>query len=138
MFTRAALTAPDFVRVGPSRIKNAGLGVFATADIPKGTLIGEYKGVRLPPSYCETEKSRDDRYIFQVTKNGKCIFVISAANPRSRKTNFTRFINSIKPGQEHKQNCEFFQAYRRIFLRACGDIKASQELLCDYGDSYPL
>lgn len=69
-----------YLRVGPSSVPGAGLGVFVTAPrIPQGTLLGTYPGVVLPLTnqlpklqlypHCETYVWRfsDSRYIIDPT-----------------------------------------------------------------------
>jgi SET domain-containing protein len=137
MFSRAALTCPSHIQIKQSKIPNAGLGAFATTVIPAHTIIGEYTGERLS----EEQINVDDRYVFTIKdKKGKALYYISARNPRSRKnpSNWTRFVNSIRKGEKHKQNCEFFQYSKHIYLRTCIDIQANQELICNYGPDYDL
>src|SRR5206468_10535527 len=50
------------VRVGPSRI--AGQGLFAAQDIPKGTRIIQYIGVRIPKEESAERLAEGNTYIF--------------------------------------------------------------------------
>jgi len=61
-FTR--IPVPKQLRVKNSTIRNAGLGVFATELIPKGTKMGPYKGVILQDS--DIGPDTDCRYVWEV------------------------------------------------------------------------
>ena len=45
---RAYLTLPPGLRIGPSKIKGAGFGVFSTTFVSKYTWLGEYEGEIVP------------------------------------------------------------------------------------------
>ena len=59
---RAWQTLPDGLGIKGSDIPNAGLGVFSTKFIPKGTRFGPYEGIK-KKNY---EKSISKRYSWQV------------------------------------------------------------------------
>jgi len=107
----------DHLKVKRSR---AGLGLFATALIPKGEYV-EYVGKIIPNS--EAEKMVGARYLFEVnarwTING------------SERSNLARYINhSCAP------NCESMQDGKRIFIKAIKNIQPNEELVYDYGKEY--
>jgi hypothetical protein len=99
-----------------------GKGVFATRNIPAGTLVIEYDGERM------TAKQADRRYnpspdnpthtFYFSLENGK---VIDGAND-------ARWINhACEP------NCEAREENGRIFIYALRDIRRGEELNYDYG-----
>ena len=98
----------------------AGLGLFATEPIKKGTQIIEYVGNRL------TEKqaiARGGEYLFEVSKN-----VTIDGTPRH---NTARYINhSCKP------NCEAENKRGRIFISAIKNIELGDELCYNYGTDF--
>ena len=58
------IPVPKQLRVKQSTIRDAGLGVFATELIPKGTKMGPYKGVILQDS--DIGPNTDCRYVWEV------------------------------------------------------------------------
>lgn len=101
-----------------------GRGVFAAADIRKGTPVIEYKGQHI------TQDEANERYGEDGGKHHHTVLftidddmVIDA----SKHGNAARFINhSCDP------NCEAVQYGRRIFIEAIRNIPKGAELLYDY------
>ena len=58
---------PKKVRIGPSRIKGAGLGLFLLEDAEKGEWIARYSGE--PLTRIECDKRKQSQYRVQVHKN---------------------------------------------------------------------
>jgi len=56
------------LRVAPSTIPDAGMGLYATSDIAKGDAIGYYGGVLLTKKEAHTEDGEDgiNNYVFEV------------------------------------------------------------------------
>ena len=107
----------SWVRVKRS---SAGLGLFATRDIPAGMYI-EYTGPLI--SNTEAEKLTGARYLFEVNNN----WTIQGHG----RDNLARYINhSCAP------NCESVQDGKRIFIKAMVRIPAGTELVYDYGEEY--
>jgi len=101
-----------------------GRGVFALADLPTGTLLLEYKGLRL--SWKEAQRihaksgSEDGHTFLFGLDDGS---VIDGA----RGGNSARWLNhSCAP------NCEAEQDGERVFIRAIRPIGKGQELFIDY------
>jgi hypothetical protein len=100
-----------------------GSGVFAIADIPKGTRLIEYLGERI------TGEQMDARYAGDTSPH---TFVFSLADgsflDATKDGNEARFINhSCKP------NCESIEDEGRIYIDSTRAIRAGQELSFDYG-----
>jgi SET domain-containing protein len=116
-----------------SKIKNAGLGIFAKKKIVKGTLLGEYMGEIIDNPTIDD----DTEYIF-----GSYDFCIDARD--LEKSNYTRFINCITSYEEENvisilNSTDYIynkNLKNRIFLFAKKDILENEELLYDYGDKY--
>lgn len=101
---------------------SAGLGLFADEDIKKDQLIIEYTGDRISE---EEANRRGGRYLFQVTDD----LVIDG---KDRK-HTARYINhACKPNAE----AEHDEEDDRIYIRACKNIKAGDEITYDYGKEY--
>jgi hypothetical protein len=97
-----------------------GLGLFATAIIPKGTRIIEYKGPRVPNE--EVEKS-----------NGKYFFGVNSkwSIDGSRRDNIARYINhSCRP------NAEAIISGGRVWIWSKKKILPGEEIAYDYGKEY--
>ena len=110
----------DFIRVGKSRIE--GTGVFAKRNIPKGTRIIEYMGMRKSLSRLLVEISEGNPthiYTFRLSEHT----VIDGA----LNGNDARFINhSCTP------NCEAYTFDDKVYIYAMRDIKRGEELSYDY------
>ena len=124
------------IEVKKSKIISAGLGVFATQDIPEKNIIGEYKGILINQEQFELLK--DTRYVFELSKKiGKYykIFYINATDPKY--SNNLRYINGAKTKvQKKKINLYAYQYKEKIFYKTSRFIFKGEELLLDYGDSY--
>lgn len=101
-----------------------GRGVFAVADIPKGTRILEYLGDRVSHAaadarYEDHDENDNHTFLFIVDKHT----VIDAGVGG----NDARFINHQCEG-----NCESVIENRRVFIDAARDIAAGAELGYDY------
>lgn len=118
----ATFTKNPYYVVRNSRIH--GRGVFAVADIPKGTRITEYVGDRI--SHAEADrrhenKAPDDNHTFLFTVNSRVVI------DGGVKGNDARWINhSCDP------NCESVVDKSRVFLEAVRDIPKGEEICFDY------
>ena len=133
--SRAARTAPAFVHVMQSTIPGAGIGVFATCNIPKSVNLGEYSGHVYST---DTDRAFDD-YLFEVDADqGRPAFLVSARQYNSRLVNWTRFINSVMTEDDPKKNTEFKVIGQRVYIFTTDYITASvdnpKELLIYYGE----
>ncbi|TYZ59321.1 hypothetical protein PybrP1_001200, partial [[Pythium] brassicae (nom. inval.)] len=114
------------LRLGVSRHD---LGVFATQDIPEGTIIGENGGLLTLHDFAK-EAQRTSDYALQLqdrTQTAETVFI------DARKCGgMARFINhSCDP------DCHFFQVEnrknRRVIVLAVRDICGGSEITVDYG-----
>jgi SET domain-containing protein len=99
----------------------AGLGLFATQPIKKGSFIIEYVGPLMDDD--ETQK-KGGKYLFALGKT----WTIYGTN----RKNIARYINHSCV----RTNCEPVQYAMRIKIRATRDIKPGEELFYDYGKEY--
>ncbi len=98
----------------------SGLGIFASAPIPKGTFVLEYWGPMLTD---EETQQKGGKYLFEVGKN-------KTIDGSSRK-NLARYINhACKP------NCEAEIVGSRIYISTIKNIPRDAELTFDYGEEY--
>ncbi len=99
---------------------SAGLGLFAGADIPKGSCVIEYVGRVVSKEESETSRSK---YLFEISKT-KTI-------DGKPKWNKAGYIN-----HSHRPNCEAEISKGRVFISAIKNIKAGEEFTYDYGKEY--
>jgi uncharacterized protein len=97
-----------------------GLGLFTTAEIPKGAFVIEYTGELVPNAEADR---RGGRYLFQV--NGR--WTIDGTG----RANLSRYINhSCKP------NCIAHTRGLSVKIYALRAIVVGEELSYDYGEEY--
>jgi SET domain-containing protein len=119
---RAALASSPLVEARSSRIH--GKGVYAVADIRKGTRIIEYLGERI--SHAEADrryehKGDDDGHTFLFIASNRTVIDAGVDG------NDARFIN-----HHCDPNCETVIENSRVFIDAIRNIKAGEELGYDY------
>jgi len=106
-----------------------GKGLFATTDVPAGTLIGEYTGQRLPASVYEKTNNKD--YMFRVSMGGRKHHYIDAKESLSCTV---RYINHHTTARE--PNVYAYQYRQRIFFRLLKDVVPGEEITVSYGNRY--
>lgn len=98
----------------------SGLGLFATADIPKGTFLIEYWGEIISN---EEADRRGGKYLFELEGDSTI--------DGSTRRNIARYVNhSCTPNAEPEED------EGRVFISARRAIKAGEEIGYDYGKSY--
>ncbi len=118
--------------VKKSIIPGAGMGLFTRVDIPKGTLIVEYKGEIL--TWKDAEKMADDRngYVFFVFST----HVIDAWNYKKAKARYANDARGIGRIPGVTNNSEYHVHRRRCYIKAIKNIPAGSEILVSYGNEY--
>ncbi|XP_045704705.1 histone-lysine N-methyltransferase PRDM9-like [Phyllostomus hastatus] len=125
---RSALTLPSGLRIGPSCIPEAGLGVWnEAADLPVGLHFGPYEG-----HITEDEEAAKSRYSWLIAKGRNCYEYVDGKD-RSW-ANWMRYVNCARDDEE--QNLVAFQYHRQIFYRTCRVVRPGCELLVWFGDEY--
>jgi len=117
------LRQPRYLKVKRSRL--AGLGVFTTRDVPKGTLLLEYLGERI--SHDEAGEryyaaKEPDAFVLLFTVDRKVVIDGGVGGRAARYVN-----HSCEP------NCEADEQDGRVFIKALRDIRPGEELSYDYG-----
>ncbi|XP_036893748.1 histone-lysine N-methyltransferase PRDM9-like [Sturnira hondurensis] len=124
----SALTLPPGLRIGPSGIPEAGLGVWnEAADLPVGLHFGPYEG-----HITEDEEAAKSRYSWLITKGRNCYEYVDGKD-RSW-ANWMRYVNCARDDEE--QNLVAFQYHGQIFYRTCRVVRPGCELLVWYADEY--
>ncbi|PNJ48361.1 PRDM9 isoform 1, partial [Pongo abelii] len=125
---RSALTLPPGLRIGPSGIPQAGLGVWNEAsDLPLGLHFGPYEG-----RITKDEEAANNGYSWLITKGRNCYEYVDGKD--KSWANWMRYVNCARDDEE--QNLVAFQYHRQIFYRTCRVIRPGCELLVWYGDEY--
>ncbi|XP_071096489.1 PR domain zinc finger protein 12-like [Haliotis cracherodii] len=127
-----SVQTPKQVRVGPSSLPGASLGVFSTTWIKTGTEMGPFIGrvVNRENMDCSSENAWE---IFD--DQGNILLYLDGGTEHPRAS-WLSYVNCARNEQE--QNLETFQVGRNIFYRAIKDIPPQQELLVWYGASFNL
>ncbi|KAM5155747.1 LOW QUALITY PROTEIN: histone-lysine N-methyltransferase PRDM7-like [Callospermophilus lateralis] len=124
----STLSLPLGLRIGPSSIPEAGLGVWNEAtDLPLGLHFGPYRG-----QVTEDEEAANSGYSWLITKGRNCYEYVDGKD--ESQANWMRYVNCARDDEE--QNLVAFQYHRQIFYRTCRVIRPGCELLVWYGDEY--
>jgi len=114
--------------IATSTIPNAGNGAFANIPLPKGTVLGKYRGKKL--SKAQYERLENDSYVWELSSPHGPIYM-DAANPAHG--NWLRFLNDSR---DRRVNVEPYQYRGNIYYRTIRNINPGQELFISYGDNY--
>uniref|UniRef100_A0A2R9AJF4 PR/SET domain 7 n=1 Tax=Pan paniscus TaxID=9597 RepID=A0A2R9AJF4_PANPA len=99
---RSALSLPPGLRIGPSGIPQAGLGVWNEAsDLPLGLHFGPYKG-----RITEDEEAANNGYSWLITKGRNCYEYVDGKD--KSWANWMRYVNCARDDEE--QNLVAFQS----------------------------
>ena len=161
---RGELYCPEQVQIRPSTVPGAGLGLFATADLPQGTRLGTYPGTVLPLQQnlsklrqypaCEGYIWRfsDNRAVIDPTNAMGCLEdAVVGGNPslpgsvwmfqnlfskfRTVPTTLCR-INEPPKGKDVNVVTDEDLDKRVVVLSLERDVCRGEELFIDYGFSY--
>ncbi|KAM5311679.1 histone-lysine N-methyltransferase PRDM7-like [Glossophaga mutica] len=125
---RSALTLPPGLRIGPSSIPEAGLGVWnEAADLPVGLHFGPYEG-----HITEDEEAAKSRYSWLIAKGRNCYEYVDGKD--KSWANWMRYVNCARDDEE--QNLVAFQYHGQLFYRTCRVVRPGCELLVWCGDKY--
>ncbi|XP_053524776.1 histone-lysine N-methyltransferase PRDM9-like [Artibeus jamaicensis] len=125
---RSVLTVPPGLKIGPSGIPDAGLGVWnEVSDLPVGVCFGPFEG-----HVTQDEEASRSGYAWVITKGSHCYEYVDGEDKSC--SNWMRYVNCARHDEE--QNLVAFQYHGRIFYRTCRVIRPGCELLVWYGDEY--
>jgi SET domain-containing protein len=113
--------------VKPSQIKLAGLGLYTTKEIKKGTIIMQYKGEKITTQQYNKRYEKEDYGAYGMEVNSR--WVIDA---RKTSAGLARYICDYT-GSRKKPNVEYQGTKHIIDIIALRKILPGEELLVDYG-----
>ena len=123
----------DLLDVRASQIRGAGKGLFAAADLPKGTRLGEYTGRRT------RSLPRDSSYTWKVNMYSPEHTFSHAeyVDARNTPTCILRYANGARtPAQHLRINAEMYQYRGRVYYKTTKRVRRGTEIIVDYGDDY--
>lgn len=120
-----------FMVVKKSKIKGAGKGVFAKIDIPKGTVLGWYRGKYLTEKQFEKLPDSKTDYVWYINDN------LYVDGSKIKKNNMLIYVNGAKTkAQKKKINVDSHNYRKKIWYKTTKKIKKGDELIVDYGEEY--
>ena len=120
------------LQIKPSGIKGAGMGLFCGSHpFKKDDIVGEYSRYDIKKSPKETYKNCNTHecqaYIY-------CSDAEECWDAKNTPSIIVRFANDAR--SERKNNACFEDYKRRVFMYTDKNIKAGNEIFCDYGEDY--
>jgi SET domain-containing protein len=119
------------LKVKRSQLPNAGMGLYTTKAISKGTRIVEYKGRRTKWKDVRDEDGKNG-YIFYINRNN-VIDALPTKKPLARYANDARGLVRIK-GMIN--NADYVVDGLKAYIESKRDIPAGAEIFVDYGKDY--
>ncbi len=119
------------LEVKTSTIPYSGLGLFTKEDIPKGSLVIEYKGRITTWKEADKDEGRN-AYLFRV----KQYHTIDARPYKKALARYANDANGFTRIKGLKNNCVYIIDGLRVFVEAVRDIPAGSEIFIDYGKEY--
>jgi hypothetical protein len=121
----------EFIKVAESLLPNAGMGAFTKKMVPKGSIIGQIKGLK----YTNMNKIKDTSYVWKYfLDKANAIYIDSKPILHN---NPLRYVNGAKSeGQMSKVNCKFVSEGINAYYKATKDIYPNEELITNYGKAY--
>lgn len=119
------------LKVKRSQLPNAGMGLFTTKAIPKGTRIVEYKGRRSKWKDVRDEDGRNG-YIFYINRN----HVIDALPTKKQLARYANDARGLVRIKGLINNADYVVDGLKAYIESKRDIPAGSEILVDYGKDY--
>lgn len=116
-----------------SKIPGAGKGLFTTKAIPKDAKIIEYRGEIIGwKDYNARVAKQEDGYLFYFNRN-KCVDAFHTPQYKARYANDAAGITRVK-GLRNNSHYEIIDD--KCYIVAARNIKAGEEIFCDYTRDY--
>ena len=120
----------DQLFVKTSTIPGAGKGLFTKKLIPKGTCITEYIG-KITTWKDADHDDGNNLYIYYVTRNH-----VIDGNGSKALAQYANDGSGFKKIKGIKNNTEYIQKKKRVFIYSIRDIQPGEEILVPYGKEY--
>ena len=117
--------------VKKSTVPGAGLGLFSTKPIPKGSRIVEYKG-KITTWKDVDHKKGTNGYIYYVKRN----HVIDAGTYTKALARYANDAKGLNRKSGLTNNSAYIEDGLRVYIEAKKDIPSGSEILVDYGKEY--
>jgi SET domain-containing protein len=114
-----------------SMVPKAGKGLFTSVDIPKGTLIIQYKG-DIKTWKEITENPVFNGYVYYINKD----HVIDAKKHPNVLARYANDAKGLSYVEGLKNNCKYEQEGFDVYIKAMKFIPAGSEILVGYGKAY--
>lgn len=120
----------SYLVLKPSKIH--GQGVFTLKDIPEGTIIGEFKGIKM--TVCDFEdRWKWDLLRYDDTTPFSSFHILVSKTPELKKENILSYLND---GRYKTTPPSVNSCFHSGKLRSLRNIAKGEELLIDYGHLY--
>lgn len=136
---------PKGFKLAPSTVKNAGLGIFTTKNLPAEYNLGKYRGLWLTPEQFNRIKG-NLYYVWEIND-----FPGNTIRPKGKEydsqatigyidggikkhSNYLRYLNH--PTKKSEENVYGKQIGTDIYYFTSRQIKAGEELMINYGPTY--
>lgn len=117
--------------IKPSTIPGAGLGLFTTVFIPKGTRIIQYKG-RITTWKDVLNGPEFNAYVYYISRN----HVIDAMKFKKSLGRYANDALGLSKTKGVTNNTIYVVDRKKVFMEAEKDIPAGSEILVSYGKEY--
>jgi len=114
-----------------SKIPGSGKGLFTKVQIPKGTIIVEYKGKASTWKEVAHDEGRNG-YIYYVKRS----YVIDASGRKKELGRYANDAQGLARIKGLRNNSEYVSEGLRVFIQAKENIPAGSEILVAYGLEY--
>ena len=119
------------LKVKKSQLPDAGMGLYTTKSIPKGTRIVEYKGRRSKWKDVRDEDGRNG-YIFYINRN----HVIDALPTKKALARYANDARGFARVKGMVNNADYVVDGLKAYIESKRDIPAVAEIFVDYGKDY--
>ena len=113
------------LRIRPSGVPGAGLGLFAAAEFKRGDVIAPYEGEKL------TRRRVDERYGDETAQYVLCRDAAHCVDASASNASAARFANDAR-GSDKRNNAR----YRGFNIAATRTVRPGDEILVPYGREY--
>lgn len=123
-----------YLVVKRSSIPGAGLGLFTTVDIPKDSLVVEYKGNI--KTWKKIKNKTKEQYIYEYMYTINENRFIDASRTKKALARYANDASGSKSLKGFSNNCVFVNDGKKAFIQSVKYIPAGGEIFVKYGREY--